>query len=67
MIDMVNINNIKPNPKNPRVIKDDKFKKLVTSIKEFPEMLEKRPPMKPIPLFAYQIGNSSKQGDFEGI
>lgn len=34
---------IKTNPKNPRVIKDDKFNKLVKSIKEFPEMLEKRP------------------------
>ena len=28
---------------NPRFIKDDKFKKLVNSIKDFPEMLEKRP------------------------
>lgn len=34
---------IKGNPNNPRIIKDDKFKKLVKSIKEFPEMLEKRP------------------------
>lgn len=34
---------IKTNPKNPRVIKDDKFNKLVKSIKDFPEMLEKRP------------------------
>lgn len=37
------INDIKPNPKNPRIIKDAKFEKLVNSIKEFPEMLEKRP------------------------
>lgn len=37
------LSNIKPNPKNPRVIKDDKFKKLVQSIKDFPEMMEKRP------------------------
>ena len=37
------ITEIKNNPKNPRVIKDDKFKKLVDSIREFPEMLEKRP------------------------
>jgi hypothetical protein len=37
------ISEIKSNPKNPRVIKDDKFKKLVDSIREFPEMLEKRP------------------------
>ncbi len=34
---------IKPNPNNPRIIKDDKFKKLVQSIKDFPEMLELRP------------------------
>lgn len=39
----VKISEIKPNPKNPRIIKDDKFQKLVNSIKEFPEMLEKRP------------------------
>ena len=31
------------NPNNPRLIKDDKFKKLVKSIKEFPEMLNIRP------------------------
>jgi hypothetical protein len=31
------------NPKNPRIIKDDKFKKLVKSIQEFPQMLELRP------------------------
>lgn len=36
------INKIKPNPNNPRLIKDDKFKKLVTSIQEFPEMLDAR-------------------------
>ena len=34
---------IRKHPDNPRVIKDVKFKKLVKSIKEFPEMLEKRP------------------------
>jgi len=39
----VAISKVKPNPKNPRVIKDDKFKKLVKSIEEFPGMLEKRP------------------------
>ena len=37
------IEDIKPNPSNPRTIKDDSFKKLVKSIKEFPEMLEVRP------------------------
>ena len=39
----VSINQIKSNPKNPRIIKDDKFKKLVKSIQDFPQMLEKRP------------------------
>lgn len=39
----VPISKVKPNPKNPRVIKDDKFQKLVKSITEFPAMLEKRP------------------------
>jgi hypothetical protein len=39
----VKVSEIKPNLKNPRIIKDDKFQKLVNSIKEFPEMLEKRP------------------------
>ncbi len=38
-----NITDIKPNPKNPRIIKDEKFAKLVQSLKDFPEMLEKRP------------------------
>lgn len=38
-----NITDIKANPKNPRVIKDDKFAKLVQSLKDFPQMLEKRP------------------------
>jgi len=37
------INELKPNKDNPRIIKEDKFKKLVKSIKEFPEMLELRP------------------------
>jgi hypothetical protein len=39
----VNIKDVKPNPKNPRVIRDVKFKKLVQSIQEFPDMLNKRP------------------------
>jgi hypothetical protein len=34
---------IKLNPNNPRLIKDEKFKKLVKSIKDFPEMLDIRP------------------------
>ena len=37
------IKNIRVHPDNPRLIKNDKFKKLVKSIKDFPEMLEKRP------------------------
>ena len=37
------INKLKPNKANPRIIKDKKFKKLIKSIKEFPEMLELRP------------------------
>jgi hypothetical protein len=39
----VKISEIKSNPNNPRIIKDDKFQKLVKSIKEFPEMLNIRP------------------------
>jgi hypothetical protein len=34
---------LKANPKNPRIIRDDKFKKLVESLRSFPEMMEKRP------------------------
>ena len=37
------VSTLKLNPKNPRVIKDEKFKQLVKSIKEFPEMMAKRP------------------------
>jgi DNA modification methylase len=37
------ISKVKRNPNNPRIIKDDKFAKLVQSIKEFPQMLEIRP------------------------
>jgi len=40
---LTHISNIKPNPNNPRIIKDMKFKQLVQSIKDFPEMLELRP------------------------
>lgn len=39
----MDINKIKPNPKNPRIIRDEKFIKLVKSIKSFPEMMAKRP------------------------
>lgn len=40
---LVKISTVKTNPKNPRLIKDDKFRKLVKSIQEFPQMLELRP------------------------
>jgi DNA modification methylase len=42
-IEILPITKVKVNPKNPRIIKDDKFKKLVKSIQEFPEMLKLRP------------------------
>ena len=41
--EFISISKIKANPNNPRIIKDDKFEKLVKSIKEFPKMLELRP------------------------
>ena len=37
------VRQLKANPTNPRIIKDDKFKKLVESLRSFPEMMEKRP------------------------
>jgi hypothetical protein len=37
------LSKIKPNPNNPRIIKDDKFEKLKKSIKDFPKMMELRP------------------------
>ena len=43
MKQQIKLYKIKGNPQNPRIIKNDKFKSLVKSIKEFPEMLEKRP------------------------
>jgi hypothetical protein len=39
----INIKLLISNPNNPRIIKDEKFRKLVTSIQEFPKMLEIRP------------------------
>jgi hypothetical protein len=42
-MEIVKISAIKANSKNPRQIKDDKFKKLVQSIRDFPDMLNKRP------------------------
>jgi len=37
------LSEIKTNPNNPRIIKDDRFKKLVKSISEFPKMMKLRP------------------------
>ena len=37
------LKDIKPNPNNPRVLRDDKFQKLKQSIAEFPKMLSLRP------------------------
>lgn len=42
-MELVKISEVRSNENNPRFIKDHKFKKLVTSIKEFPEMLKLRP------------------------
>ena len=39
----VPIDKLKPNPTNPRVLRDEKFAKLVQSISDFPDMLNKRP------------------------
>ena len=43
IMELISIKKIKPNPKNPRTISPKKFKALVSSVKEFPEMLEVRP------------------------
>jgi len=37
------LSQIQPNPDNPRLIKDDKFEKLVKSLKDFPQMMKLRP------------------------
>ena len=41
--EVVKISEVKVNPNNPRLIKDDKFAKLVQSIKDLPQMLAIRP------------------------
>lgn len=43
MIQKVKIDSIFENPENPRTINKVKFKKLVKSVREFPEMLKLRP------------------------
>lgn len=40
---MVKLSSLRINPNNPRFIKDDRFKKLVKSIEEFPKMMSLRP------------------------
>ena len=42
-IKKMKLKDIKPNPNNPRVLRDDKFQKLKLSITEFPKMLSLRP------------------------
>jgi hypothetical protein len=43
MFEILPLTKIKANPNNPRLVKDDKFKKLVKSIQDFPQMLNIRP------------------------
>lgn len=40
---MISLSEIKINPKNPRIIKDGRFKKLKKSVSKFKKMLELRP------------------------
>jgi hypothetical protein len=42
-IETLKISDIKPNENNPRTIRDEKYNKLLQSIKDFPEMLKLRP------------------------
>jgi len=42
-IEVLKISAIKPNENNPRTIRDEKYLKLLTSIKDFPDMLQLRP------------------------
>ena len=42
---MIKLSTIKPNPNNPRLVKDDKFLKLVESIKQFGEKMMPLRPM----------------------
>ena len=37
------LSELKINPDNPRIIKDDRYKKLVKSVSEFPKMMKLRP------------------------
>jgi hypothetical protein len=40
---MAKLSSIKPNPSNPRIIKDERFERLKQSITDFPQMMELRP------------------------
>jgi hypothetical protein len=42
-MNLYKVSEIKSNPNNPRIIKDDKFKKLVQSLQDFPDMAKVRP------------------------
>ena len=42
-MEKIKLTKIKSNPENPRVIRDEKFFKLVKSLREFPEMADVRP------------------------
>jgi len=42
-MESIAISKVRPNSDNPRYIKDEKFKKLVQSLKDFPEMANARP------------------------
>lgn len=42
-ITRMELRELRANPDNPRVIRDEKFKKLVQSLRDFPQMLELRP------------------------
>lgn len=42
-MDTFNLKKLTPNPNNPRVLRDDQYKKLLASIKRDPEFLYKRP------------------------
>jgi len=37
------VREIQPNPKNPRIVRDHRYKQLLTSLRQFPEMLALRP------------------------
>lgn len=42
-VQTIKLSKLKPNPSNPRVLRDEKFAKLKKSIQDFPDMLQKRP------------------------